>query len=84
MRGVCPCSNPVITRPKPLRQRNGRRAGRRGGKRNGLGQEVEQGVCQKHGSGKMTFSLKAQRVWQLRGIWTNRVYASFSMMVLYE
>lgn len=37
MQVVCPCSNPVITRPKPLRQRNGRRDGRRGGKKEWTG-----------------------------------------------
>lgn len=44
MQGVCPCSNPVITRPGPLRQRNGGRAGRRKEGRDGQGPEVEQGV----------------------------------------
>lgn len=44
MQGVCPCSNPVITRPGTLRQRNGGRARQRQKKGMDRGQRWSRGL----------------------------------------
>lgn len=78
MQGVCPCSNPVITRPGPLRQRNGGRAGRRSKVRDGQGPEVEQGVRQQQRSEKDDFQPDDSKGLAAGGF-VNRVFASFSV-----